>query len=186
MIRKFFKMATFLKKHIESNLISHVLLLNSIHLAHACEVFSSHLLSRKSLKMHEKVCPNFDWPCTTIIHTHCTNFLTFPNPFRSNVMLLIQTNLSSAHVLTQTGLDDLYGAVVVLDGLVVLVHVAQGGGYMVVSLCQQATVCRQVLQLQSQTLLEVFQCLWVVACWQKKWKRKKKNNLALLLHAIVT
>lgn len=75
-------------------------------------------------------------------------------------------NLSSAQVLTQTGLDDLYGAVVVLDGLVVLVHVAQGGGYVVVSLGQQATVCRQVLQLQSQTLLEVFKRLWVVAFWQ--------------------
>lgn len=51
-----------------------------------------------------------------------------------------------------------------LDGLVVLVHVAQGGGNVVVSLSQQATVCRQVLELQSQTLLEVFERLRVVVC----------------------
>lgn len=58
-----------------------------------------------------------------------------------------------------------------LDGLAVLVHVAQGGGNVVVSLSQQATVCRQVLQLQSQTLLEVFQRLWVVACGHPERER---------------
>lgn len=58
--------------------------------------------------------------------------------------------------LTQAGLDDLDGAVVVLDGLAVLVHVAQCGGHMVVSLGQQTTVRRQVLQLQAEALLEVF------------------------------
>lgn len=64
--------------------------------------------------------------------------------------------------LTQTSLDDFDGAVVVLNGLVVLVHVAQRGGHVVVSLRQQATVGGQVLQLQGKTLLEVFQGLWVV------------------------
>lgn len=65
---------------------------------------------------------------------------------------------SSEHAasLTQTGLDDFYGAVVVLDGLAVLIHVAQCSGNMVVGLSQQATVGRQVLQLQGKTLLEVF------------------------------
>lgn len=56
-----------------------------------------------------------------------------------------------------------------LDGLVVLVHVAQGGGNVVVGLSQQATVCRQVLQLQSQTVLEVLQRLWIVACGNKSF-----------------
>lgn len=59
-------------------------------------------------------------------------------------------------ILTQAGLDDLDGAVVVLDGLAVLVHVAQCGGHMVVSLGQQTTVWRQVLQLQAEALLEIF------------------------------
>lgn len=59
-------------------------------------------------------------------------------------------------MLTQTGLDDLDGAVVVLDGLAVLVHVAQCSGDMVVSLSQQTTVGSQVLELQGETLLEVF------------------------------
>lgn len=64
--------------------------------------------------------------------------------------------------LTQTGLYDFYGAVVVLDGLAVLIHVTQCGGDMIVGLSQQATVGRQVLQLQGKTLLEVFKCLGIV------------------------
>lgn len=48
------------------------------------------------------------------------------------------------------------------NGLAVLIHVAQGRGYVVVALCQQAAVGGQVLELQGQALLEVFQCLWVV------------------------
>lgn len=63
---------------------------------------------------------------------------------------------------TKTGLDDLYGAVVVLDGLAVLIHVAQCGGNVIVGLCQQTTVGRKVLQLQGKTLLEVFQRLGIV------------------------
>lgn len=70
-------------------------------------------------------------------------------------------------LLTQTGLNDLDGAVVVLDGLAVLVHVAQCGGHMVVSLGQQTTVWRQVLQLQAEALLEIFKRLWIVACWKR-------------------
>lgn len=58
--------------------------------------------------------------------------------------------------ITQTGLNDFYGAVVVLDGLAVLIHVTQCSGNMIVGLCQQTTVWRQVLQLQGETLLEVF------------------------------
>lgn len=60
------------------------------------------------------------------------------------------------YTLTQTGLNNFYGAVVVLDGLAVLIHVAQCCGDMVVGLSQQTTVGRQVLQLQGKTLLEVF------------------------------
>lgn len=42
-----------------------------------------------------------------------------------------------------------------LDGRAVLIHVAQRSGDMVVSLSQQTTVSRQVLQLQGETFLEV-------------------------------
>lgn len=49
-----------------------------------------------------------------------------------------------------------------LDGLAVLIHVTQCGGDMIVGLSQQATVGRQVLQLQGKTLLEVFKCLGIV------------------------
>lgn len=62
----------------------------------------------------------------------------------------------SPESLTQTGLDDFDGAVVVLDGLTVLVHVAQRSGDVIVGLSQQTTVGRQVLQLQGKALLEVF------------------------------
>lgn len=71
---------------------------------------------------------------------------------------------SSQASLTQAGLDNLDGAVVVLDGLVVLVHVAQRRGNMVVGLRQQTAVRGQVLELQGQTLLEVFKRLGIVTC----------------------
>lgn len=56
---------------------------------------------------------------------------------------------------TQTGLYDFDGTVVVLDGLVVLIHVAKRCSNVVVGLGEQTTVRRQVLQLQGKTLLEV-------------------------------
>ena len=64
---------------------------------------------------------------------------------------------------TQAVLDDLDGAVVVLDGLAVRVHVAQRLGHVVVALRQQAAAGGQVLQLQGEALLEVFQRLGVVS-----------------------
>lgn len=64
--------------------------------------------------------------------------------------------------LTQTCLDDFYGAVVMLDGLAVLIHVAKCSSNVVVGLGQQTTVGRQVLQLQGEALLEVVQGLGVV------------------------
>lgn len=58
-----------------------------------------------------------------------------------------------------------------LDGLAVLIHVTQCGGDMIVGLSQQATVGRQVLQLQGKTLLEVFKCLGIVT-----WGNKRGNS----------
>lgn len=72
---------------------------------------------------------------------------------------------------TQTGLDDRDGAAVVLDGRAVLVHVAQRGGHVVVGLGQQAAVGRQVPELQSKALLEVFQRLGVVT-----WGREREDS----------
>lgn len=48
-------------------------------------------------------------------------------------------------MLTQSLLNDLYGAVVVLDGLTVFVHVAQSCGNMIMGLSQQTAVRRKVL-----------------------------------------
>lgn len=65
------------------------------------------------------------------------------------------SNLNKEISPTQTGFDDFYGAVVVLDGLVVLIHVAESRSNVVVGLREQTTVRRQVLQLQGKALLEV-------------------------------
>lgn len=51
-----------------------------------------------------------------------------------------------------------------LDCLTVLIHVAQCSGDVIVGFGQQATVWRQVIQLQGETLLEVFQSLGIVSC----------------------
>lgn len=48
-------------------------------------------------------------------------------------------------MLTQSLLNDLYGAVVVLDGLTIFVHVAESRGNVIMGLSQQTTVRREVL-----------------------------------------
>lgn len=75
--------------------------------------------------------------------------------FRAREALFESATPESFKILTQAFLDDLDGAVVVLDGLTVFVHVAQSCGNVVMGLSQQTAVWRKVFQLQAQTLLEV-------------------------------
>ena len=74
-----------------------------------------------------------------------------------------QRQAEQMRLVTKSVLDDLDGAVVVLDGLAVGIHVAQRRGHVVVALRQQAAVGRQELQLQGQALLEVLKRLRVVS-----------------------
>lgn len=69
---------------------------------------------------------------------------------------------SEAIALTQPALDDLDGAIKVLDGLGILCGIAKGHTQLVVCLSQQAAVGGQVLQLQVQAFLEVLQGLTVI------------------------
>lgn len=76
-------------------------------------------------------------------------------PFRGGEAFLSATPESSSKLLTQSFLNDLDGAVVVLDGLTIFVHVAQSCGNVIMGLSQQTTVWWKVFQLQAETLLEV-------------------------------
>lgn len=57
-----------------------------------------------------------------------------------------------------------------LDRLTVLIHVAQCSGDVIVGFGQQATVGRQVIQLQGETLLEVLECLGIVSCRREQFE----------------